>query len=134
DLREQLHLHADALYWNGQYERSIGLSQRTRAVASDAHSAESLLRGGGMEALALAGLGRHEDAIVIFDELFKIARELGQPHRVLLNYSALIYRELHDLDEARHRSEEVLSLSPAGGFRSEERRVGARGSSLWSSV
>jgi len=116
DLRQHLHLHSDTLYWAGQYERSIGLSQRTRAVASDVHSAESLLRGGGMEALALAGLGRHEEAIVIFDELFEIARELGQPRQVLLNYSALIYRELRDLDEARNRSEEALSLSPAGGF------------------
>ena len=116
DLRQHLHLHADALYWAGRYERSIGLSQRTRAVASDVHSAESLLRGGGLEALALAGLGRHEEAIVIFDELFEIARELGQPRQVLLNYSALIYRELRDLDEARNRSEEALSLSPAGGF------------------
>jgi class 3 adenylate cyclase/tetratricopeptide (TPR) repeat protein len=116
DLRQHLHLHADALYWSGQYERSVGLSQRTRAVASDVHSAESLLRGGGMEALALAGLGRHEEAIVIFDELFEIAQELGQPRQVLLNYSALVYRELRDLDEARNRSEEALSLSPAGGF------------------
>jgi class 3 adenylate cyclase/tetratricopeptide (TPR) repeat protein len=116
DLTQHLHLHADVLYWAGQYERSIGLSQRTRAVASDVRSAESLLRGGGMEALALAGVGRHEEAIVIFDDLFEIARELGQPHRVLLNYSALVYRELYDLDEARKRSEEVLALSPEGGF------------------
>ncbi|TML18030.1 MAG: tetratricopeptide repeat protein [Actinobacteria bacterium] len=116
DLRHHLHLHADTLYWTGQYERSVKLSQETRAVASDLHSAESLLRGGGMEALALAGLGRHEEAIVIFDELFEIARELGQRREVLLNYSALVYRELHDLDEARKRSEEALSLSAAMTF------------------
>jgi class 3 adenylate cyclase/tetratricopeptide (TPR) repeat protein len=116
DLRHHLHLHADTLYWTGQYERSVQLSQETRAVASDLHSAESLLRGGGMEALALAGLGRHEEAIVIFDDLFEIARELGQRREVLLNYSALVYRELHDLDEARKRSEEALSLSAAMTF------------------
>jgi class 3 adenylate cyclase/tetratricopeptide (TPR) repeat protein/energy-coupling factor transporter ATP-binding protein EcfA2 len=116
DLRHHLHLHADTLYWTGEYGRSLKLSQETRAVASDLHSAESLLRGGGMEALALAGLGRHEEAIVIFDELFEIARELGQRREVLLNYSALVYRELHDLDEARKRSEEALSLSAAMTF------------------
>jgi class 3 adenylate cyclase/tetratricopeptide (TPR) repeat protein len=116
DLRHHLHLHADTLYWTGQYERSAELSQETRAVASDLHSAESLLRGGGMEALALAGLGRHEEAIVIFDELFEIGRELGQRREVLLNYSALVYRELYDLAEARRRSEEALALSAAMTF------------------
>jgi class 3 adenylate cyclase/tetratricopeptide (TPR) repeat protein len=116
DLRHHLHLHADATYWVGQYERSIDLSRQTRAVATDVHSAESLLRGGGLEALALAGLGRHEEAIAIWDELFGIARELGQNRRVLLNYSALAYRELYDLDEARARTDEALELSAAETF------------------
>jgi class 3 adenylate cyclase len=47
DLRQHLHLHADTTYWVGQYERSRQLSQETRALAQNAHSAESLLRGGG---------------------------------------------------------------------------------------
>jgi class 3 adenylate cyclase/tetratricopeptide (TPR) repeat protein len=116
DLRHHLHLHADTTYWVGQYERSVELSRQTRAVARDVHSAESLLRGGGLEALALAGLGRHEEAIAIWDELFLIARELGQNPRGLLNYSALAYRELLDLDEARRRSEEALELSVGETF------------------
>ncbi len=117
DLREHLYLHADTTYWAGQYERSRELSRQTRALARDVHSAESLLRGGGAEALALAGLGRHEEAIAIWDELFEIAWELrGESSRVLLNYSALAYRELYDLDEARRRSEEALELSAAMTF------------------
>jgi tetratricopeptide (TPR) repeat protein len=116
DLRHHLHLHADTTYWVGQYERSVELSRQTRAVARDVHSAESLLRGGGLEALALAGLGRHEEAIAIWEELFVIARELGQNPRGLLNYSALAYRELLDLDEARRRSEEALELSVGETF------------------
>ena len=116
DLRHHLHLHANATCWVGQYERSVELSRQTRALATDVHSAESLLRGGGLEALALVGLGRHEEAIAIWDELFEIARELGQNTRVLLNYSALAYRQLHDLDEARTRSEEALELSAADTF------------------
>ena len=69
-----LHLHADAKYWVGDYERAIALSRQTRARATDVHSAEALLRGGGFEALALAGLGRHEEAIAIWDELFTLRR------------------------------------------------------------
>jgi tetratricopeptide (TPR) repeat protein len=116
DLRHHLHLHADTTYWVGQYERSVELSRQTRAVARDVHSAESLLRGGGLEALGLAGLGRHEEAIAIWNELFVIARELGQNPRGLLNYSSLAFRELHDLDEARRRSEEALELSAGETF------------------
>jgi class 3 adenylate cyclase/tetratricopeptide (TPR) repeat protein len=115
-LRHHLHLHANARCWVGQYARSAELSRQTRAVARDVHSPESLLRGGGLEALALANLGRHEEAIVIFDELFQVARDLGVSPLVVLNYSALSYRELNDLDEARRRSEEALDLSAADSF------------------
>jgi class 3 adenylate cyclase/tetratricopeptide (TPR) repeat protein len=115
-LRQHLHLHANATCWTGQFERSVGLSRQTRALAADVQSAESLLRGGGLEALALAGLGRHEEAIAIWDGVFEIARELGQNPQVVLNYSALAYRELHDFDEARRRSEEALELSAADSF------------------
>jgi class 3 adenylate cyclase/tetratricopeptide (TPR) repeat protein len=116
DLRHHLHLQANAAYWTGKYEQAVELSRRTRALAREVQSAESLLRGGGHEALGLAGLGRHEEAIVIFDELIATARELGQNPNVVLNYSALSYRELNDLDEARRRSEEALSLSGTTGF------------------
>jgi class 3 adenylate cyclase/tetratricopeptide (TPR) repeat protein len=116
DLRHHLHLHADLTYWVGQYERAVDLSRQTRAVSSDVRSAEGLLRGGGFEALGLAGLGRHEEAIAIWDELFEIARELGQNPRGLLNYSTLAYRELYDLAEARERSERALELSEGESF------------------
>jgi class 3 adenylate cyclase/tetratricopeptide (TPR) repeat protein len=116
DHTEHLHLHADTTYWAGRYERCAELSQEARALAADIHSPEAVLRGGGTEALALAGLGRHEEAIRIWDELFVIARELGRNARVLLNYSSLAYRELLDLDEARRRSEEALELSAGQSF------------------
>jgi class 3 adenylate cyclase/tetratricopeptide (TPR) repeat protein len=116
DLRHHLHLHADTTYWVGEYERAVQLSRETRALARDVHSAESLLRGGGLEALGLAGLGRHEEAIAIWEELLEVARELGQNPRGLLNYSSLAYRELYDLDEARTRSEQALELSEGEAF------------------
>jgi class 3 adenylate cyclase/tetratricopeptide (TPR) repeat protein len=115
-FRQHLHLHADVTYWVGEYERSAGLSGRMQELATVAHSAELLLRGGGFKALALAGLGRHEEAIEIWDELLVLAHEFGQNPRVVLNYSALAYRELHDLAEARRRTEEALALSEEESF------------------
>jgi tetratricopeptide (TPR) repeat protein len=111
DLMQHLHLHADHTYWTGQYERAVELSRKVRALAGEEHRAESLLRGGGFEALSLAELGRHEEAIAIWDEMLAIAGELGQNLRVLLNYSSLAYRELYQLDEARRRTELALELS-----------------------
>ena len=116
ELTHILHLHANALAWRGDYHRSLDLSQRTRALAQDVHSPDALLRGGGLEALALVGLGRHEEAIAIWQELFEMAEQLGENRRVLLNYSALAYREVYDLDEARARSAEALELSEGMTF------------------
>jgi tetratricopeptide (TPR) repeat protein len=124
-LTQMLHLHANTLAWRGDYERSLGLSQRTRSLARDVHSPEAVLRGEGLEALALAGLGRHEEAIAIWDELFDVQEELGGPRRVVLNYSALAYREVHDLAEARARSEEALELSAGMPFGMPKQFAGA---------
>jgi tetratricopeptide (TPR) repeat protein len=116
ELAHILHLHANTTAWRGDYEQSAELSRRTSEEARDVHSAEALLRGGGLEALALAGLGRHEEAIAIWDELFVLARELGQNQRGLLNYSSLAYREVYDLEEAGRRSNEALELSAGMQF------------------
>ena len=115
-LSHHLTLHADTTYWAGEYERSAEIARRSRRAAEDVHVAESLVRGGGWEALTLAGLGRHEEAIAMWDELFAVADDLGHPRQVLLNYSTLAYRELHDLDEARRRSEEALELASGVAF------------------
>jgi class 3 adenylate cyclase/tetratricopeptide (TPR) repeat protein len=115
-LESFLDLHANLMAWRGDYERAAELSQQEYALARDVHSAEGLLRGGGHEALALVGIGRHEEAIAIWDELFEVARELGQNRRTLLNYSSIAYRELYDLDEARARSAEALELSAGMAF------------------
>jgi class 3 adenylate cyclase/tetratricopeptide (TPR) repeat protein len=124
-LTHILHLHANLLAWRGEYEPSLGLSQRTRSIARDVHSPEAVLRGEGLEALALAGLGRHEEAIVIWDELFKVQKELGGSRRVVLNYSSLAYREVYDLAEARARSEEALELSAGMQFGMPKQFAGA---------
>jgi tetratricopeptide (TPR) repeat protein len=43
--------------------------------------------------------------------MLKIAAELGHNPAAVLNYSALAYREVYDLDEARRRTEQVIELT-----------------------
>jgi class 3 adenylate cyclase/tetratricopeptide (TPR) repeat protein len=124
-LTHMLHLHGNTHAWRGDYASSLRLSEQTRAIARDVHSAEAVLRGEGLEALALAGLGRHEEAIVIWDELFEVQKELGGPRRVVLNYSSLAYREVYDLAEARARSQEALDLSAKMSFGMPKQFAGA---------
>ena len=109
DMAEHEHLLADQHYWTGHYGRALELSRAAHEQAVDPGSAEALLRGGGMEGLVLAAMGRYEEALASFDTVIALGRELGRPVRVLLNYSTMAFRELYDLDEARRRSEESLS-------------------------
>ena len=116
DRSEALYLYHDTLCWTGSYERAVELAAESRRVAADVRGAELVLRGGAGQAVALAGLGRHEEAMRIFDEIFAISRELGRNPRVVLNYSSLVFRELNDLAEARRRSAEALELSEGMSF------------------
>jgi len=116
EYANHLHLQSDVKYWIGDYTASLDLSRHARQRATEVQSAEGLLRGGGFEALSLAGLGRHEEAVAIWDEMLKVAAELGHNPATVLNYSALAYRELNDLEEARTRTETVLELTAGMQF------------------
>ena len=111
DLADHTLLMSHTHYWVGNNERALELSRAVRELAADPTSIEALLRGRGMEGLALANGGRYEEAIEIFERVIALGRDLGRPVRVLLNYSSMALRDLYDLDEARRRSEEALSQS-----------------------
>src|SRR5205823_585444 len=110
ELPEHDYMLAHSHYWTGGYERAMELSHAARDEAVDPSSGEALLRGGGMEGLILTATGRYEEAISSFDAVIAFGRELGRPVRVLLNYSTSAFREIHDLEEARRRSEESLTI------------------------
>jgi tetratricopeptide (TPR) repeat protein len=110
ELPEHDYMLAHSHYWTGGYERAMELSGAAREEAGDPSSGEALLRGGGMEGLVLTSMGRYEEAISSFDAVIAFGRELGRPVRVLLNYSTSAFREIYDLDEARRRSEESLTI------------------------
>ncbi|HKC20747.1 MAG TPA: adenylate/guanylate cyclase domain-containing protein [Candidatus Dormibacteraeota bacterium] len=112
DLADHTHLMAHMHYWTGTYERALSLSRAVRELAVDPNSVEALLRGRGVEGLALASMGRYEQALESFDWAIALGRELGRPVRILLNYSTTALRDIHDFAEAKQRSEESLSGAP----------------------
>jgi tetratricopeptide (TPR) repeat protein len=67
-----------------------------------------------MRGVILAGMGRYEEAIVAAAYAIELARDMGRPTSVVLNYSTLPLREVFALDEALARSEEVAdNLGPS---------------------
>ena len=115
ELAEHYHLHTDAYYWTGAYDRALELSSLTKATGGlEPHSAEFVLRGSGMTGLILAAMGRYEEALATADEAIAIARRLGRPDNVVLNYSTTALREIYAVEEALERSETVVSrLGPS---------------------
>jgi class 3 adenylate cyclase/tetratricopeptide (TPR) repeat protein len=106
ELAEHYHMHANAHYWTGLYERALELSELARATGGlEPRSGEFLLRGAGQLGLILAGLGRYEEAVRAGDVAIEIARRIGRSDSVVMNYSTLPLREVFALEEAKSRSE-----------------------------
>ena len=110
------HIHGDLKYWVGDYERTLELGTAAHELGGEVHSMEAMLRGGGLQAMALTGLGKHEEALAKVGTVIDAAKELGRKPRYLLNYASMIHRELNDLSVARRQSEEVLEIARADSF------------------
>ena len=115
ELAEHYHLHADAYYWTGGYERALELSGLAAETGGlEPHSAEFVLRGAGMGGLILAGMGRYEESLAAGEAAIATARRLGRKDNVVLNYSTAPLRDIFSVEEARVRSETVVDrLGPS---------------------
>jgi class 3 adenylate cyclase/tetratricopeptide (TPR) repeat protein len=114
-LAEHYHLHCDTSYWVGGYERALELARAGAATGGlDPNSAEFVLRGAGMQGMALAGLGRYEEALAAGELAIATARRMGRGDNVVTNYSTMPLREIFAADEARERSAAVVDrLGPS---------------------
>jgi class 3 adenylate cyclase/tetratricopeptide (TPR) repeat protein len=115
ELAEHYHMHANALYWSGSYERALEYSELAAETGGlERRSAEFLLRGAGQRALILSSLGRYEEAVAAGDRAIETAARMGRPANVVTNYSTLPLREIFAAQEARLRSEAVADrLGPS---------------------
>ena len=115
ELAELHHLSANHFYWAGDYGRALEATKLAATTAGvELHSQEFRLRGAGMQAVILAGIGRYEEAISAAQGAIELARMMGRPLNVVTNYSTLPLREVYAVDEALSRSEEVAArLGPS---------------------
>jgi class 3 adenylate cyclase/tetratricopeptide (TPR) repeat protein len=115
ELAEHYHMHANALYWAGSYERALEYSELAAETGGlERRSAEFLLRGAGQRALILSSLGRYEEAVAAGDRAIETADKMGRPANVVTNYSTLPLREIFAAREAWVRSERVAdALGPS---------------------
>ena len=106
DLASHESLHALNHYWVGNYAEAADLGHR----GGD----------GATEGLALAALGRHEEAIELFDATIAQEREAGSALTTAyaLNCSTAALRDVLDLDQARSRNAEASELFGKIGFES----------------
>lgn len=104
DLAAHESLHALNQYWVGRYAEAVELGRR----GGD----------GATAGLALTALGRHEEAIEVFDAAIARQREadatIGTAYA--LNCSTAGLRDLLDLPEARRRNGEAGELFRGVGF------------------
>jgi class 3 adenylate cyclase/tetratricopeptide (TPR) repeat protein len=110
------HIHGDLMYWVGDYERTMELATAAHELGGDIHSMEAVLRGGGLRAMALTGLGRHEEALAAVNATIEVEKELGGDGVYLRNYKSMILRELNDLSLARQTSELALESALTMAF------------------
>jgi tetratricopeptide (TPR) repeat protein len=106
-------------YWTGQYERALEYGEQAISFAEEIKSSDSLLRTGPVHALALTGMGRHEEALPAFEEVIARGRDFELVPRLTaraLNMSSALYRDLFQLDEATRRNQEAAELGAAAGF------------------
>jgi tetratricopeptide (TPR) repeat protein len=115
EYAHHIHILGNPLYWSGRYEEAYDLAMEAKSMGGlTANGAEFVLRGAGMTGLALAGMGRYEEALEASESAIAAAHRLGRPASVVINYSTLTFREIFALEEARERSRTVADrLGPS---------------------
>jgi class 3 adenylate cyclase/tetratricopeptide (TPR) repeat protein len=112
DLAVVKNYQANHYYWTGDYETAAELARSTRELGGTFHSAEALIRGGGLQGLTLAAMGKAEEALDLLESVIARAREMEVPGWLPypLNNTTVILRDVFLLEEARRRNEEAVEL------------------------
>jgi eukaryotic-like serine/threonine-protein kinase len=106
-------------YWTGSYERALESARLAVELGEEAAYVEGMVSGPAHLGLALAGLGRHEEALGAFEQAVKQGTNLEVEPRFTsraTNMWAGVLRELYDLDDARGLNEQAIALGEEARF------------------
>jgi len=108
-----------AHYWMGECGRSLEINDTAWRLAREVQSLQSFLLNAPHVGLALAGLGRHEEAIAHLEWSLGQARDLELVPRFTSRCAGMLAGVLYDAadtERARALSAETIELSAQGGF------------------
>ncbi|MDQ3894731.1 MAG: AAA family ATPase, partial [Actinomycetota bacterium] len=106
-------------YWLGKYEEALEPGREAVRVGSEIQSVFGVVNGHADLGLSLTGLGRHEEALAVFERGVAHGRELELQPRLtsrILNMWAGALREVFELEEARRLNEEAIELGERIAF------------------
>ncbi len=106
-------------YWLGDYGRGADCARQGYNLGIEAQSVEGILVGGADLGLVLTGMGRHEEALVVFEEVVARGREIELVPRFTaraMNMWAGALREMFDTEAARALNEEAVEIATRVAF------------------
>lgn len=106
-------------YWAGRCERAAECSRRSFDLGMQTHNVEAMVAGGGNLGMALAGLGRHEEALQLFERIVALGNEVELKPTFTgraTNMWAGTLREILDLRRARELNEAGIEVARRTGF------------------
>jgi tetratricopeptide (TPR) repeat protein len=106
-------------YWRGAYEAAEENSRHAYELGREVYSIGPVVNGGAQLALSLSGLGRHEEALALFERVVSQGRELEAQPRFTsraINMWAGALHELFEVKDARTKNEEAIALGERAAF------------------
>jgi class 3 adenylate cyclase/tetratricopeptide (TPR) repeat protein len=106
-------------YWAGHFERAVECCRRAFDLGMQTHNVEAMVAGGGNLGMALAGLGRHEEAVQFFEKVVALGSEIELKPTFTsraTNMLAGTLRETFDLKRARELNELGVELAARASF------------------
>ncbi|HZD72721.1 MAG TPA: hypothetical protein VE776_02315, partial [Actinomycetota bacterium] len=105
--------------WVGDYQRAVDRARRGYELSSEVRHLDGMLQAAGHYGLGLVGLGRHEEALRLYEQTVAHGKELELAPRFtarVVNMWAGALRELFELEEARRLNHEAIELAERAAF------------------
>jgi class 3 adenylate cyclase/tetratricopeptide (TPR) repeat protein len=106
-------------YWRGAYDTAEQHSRHAYELGKEVYSIGPVVNGGAQLALSLSGLGRHEEALTLFESVVAQGRELETQPRFTsraINMWAGALHELFEIEDARDKNLEAIALGERAAF------------------